>query len=124
MYAILGRRLRRLVGRETELDRAWCEWGLLRGELRRRHSMQGALDRGGFLDYFEFLAASVAPEIPADPPTRVRVIALEVFENTLYHGGRPHPGCACKAYLERAEERNAEVLAGRKPRPVRFVPAH
>jgi hypothetical protein len=124
MYAMLGRRLRRLVGRETELDRALSEWGLLRGELRRRYGMQGGLGRGGFLDYFEFLAASVAPEIPADPPTRVRVIALEVFENTLYHGGRPHSGCDCKAYLERAEERNGEVLAGGKPRPVRFVSVH
>ena len=59
---------------------------------------------------------------PADPLTRVRIIALEVLENTMYHGGRPHVDCDCESYRERATDRNAEVLAGRKPRPVQFVP--
>lgn len=122
MFAIVAHRLGRALGHETELDRAWSEWGLLRGELRRRYGFQAATDRGGFLDYFETLVAA-SDGIPADPPTRTRIIALEVFENTLYHGGRPHLDCDCKPYRERATERNADVLAGHKPRPVRFAPA-
>ncbi len=118
--AILGRRLRRLVGRETEMDRARSEWAFLRRELRHIGGVRPATDRGGWLDYFDVLAAA-AEGIPADPPTRLRIIALEVFENTVYHDGRPHVDCDCAPYRERAAERNAHVLAGRKPPLMRFA---
>jgi len=121
MIHTLAAKARRLFGRQTELDLAFEAWAQLRGGLRRQYGMKRATEPGGWLDYFGVLSAA-SGRIPADPPTRVRIIALEVFENTLYHGGRPHIDCDCESYRERAAERNAEVLAGRKPRPVKFVP--